>query len=188
MCQSRTYLLTTGAVDPPCRQCASPVMLTWGVAPSPFGLCVAAHSGLGLTHLLFVEDAVQAEALVRHDWPQARLGRDDEQAGNWIADAFSRDRHSEAVSLHVRGTHFQLRVWLALLQIPAGGVVSYGALAASIDSPRAARAVGSAVGANPVAWLIPCHRVILGSGELGHYRGGAARKRALLAWEAAREE
>jgi AraC family transcriptional regulator of adaptative response/methylated-DNA-[protein]-cysteine methyltransferase len=85
----------------------------------------------------------------------------------------------------VRGTPFQVRVWRALLQIPAGTLISYGALATALARPGAARAVGTAVGRNPLAYLIPCHRVIRGTGVIGDYRWGTARKRAMLAWEEA---
>jgi len=90
------------------------------------------------------------------------------------------------LALLVKGTNFQVRVWRALLALPEGTVTTYGQLARHIGEPRSARAVGGAVGANPIAWLIPCHRVIRESGELSHYRWGNTRKAALLAWEAAR--
>jgi AraC family transcriptional regulator of adaptative response/methylated-DNA-[protein]-cysteine methyltransferase len=86
----------------------------------------------------------------------------------------------------VRGTQFQVRVWRALLKVPPGAVVSYGHLAAAIGQPSAARAVGTAVGSNPLAFLIPCHRVIRETGVMGQYRWGWERKRALLGWEGAR--
>ena len=88
--------------------------------------------------------------------------------------------------LLVRGTNFQVRVWQALLRIPTGAVISYGDLARRLGKPGAARAVGGAVGSNPVSYLIPCHRVVREATGLGHYRWGAERKHALLAWEAAR--
>lgn len=166
------------------------VTLTWGVGISPFGLCVAAHSGWGLTTLLFVEDDTQALQALGQEWPLAQLVRDDAQAQQWIDQAFvladSADgKQDQPWLLHVRGTNFQLKVWQALLMIPEGRVTTYGELAHSVGSPKAARAVGQAVGANPLAYLIPCHRVINGSGVVGHYRGGAERKRGLLAWESA---
>jgi len=167
------------------------VTLTWGVGVSPFGLCVAAHSGWGLTTLLFVDDDIEALDALRREWPRAQLVRVDAQAQQWIDQAFalstpSSDADGQPWLLHVRGTNFQLKVWQALLMIPEGRVTTYGELAHSVGSAKAARAVGQAVGANPLAYLIPCHRVINGSGVVGHYRGGAERKRGLLAWEAAR--
>ena len=86
----------------------------------------------------------------------------------------------------VRGTPFQVRVWRALLRVPAGSLISYGRLAAAVDLPRAARAVGSAVGANPLAFIIPCHRVIRETGALGNYRWDPIRKRAMIGWEASK--
>jgi AraC family transcriptional regulator of adaptative response/methylated-DNA-[protein]-cysteine methyltransferase len=100
--------------------------------------------------------------------------------------AWARTR-TPSPSLHVSGTNFQIHVWKALLRIPQGSVASYGDVAAAIGRPRAARAVGLAAGANPVAFLIPCHRVIRQNGGLGGYRWGEARKQAMLTWEAARE-
>jgi AraC family transcriptional regulator of adaptative response/methylated-DNA-[protein]-cysteine methyltransferase len=95
-------------------------------------------------------------------------------------------RAEKPLALLVKGTNFQLQVWRALLEIPAGALASYGDVAAQIGSPGSARAVGTAVGANPIAYLIPCHRVIRESGHLGGYRWGTARKAAILGWEATR--
>ncbi len=163
------------------------LVLTWGMGYSPFGLCVAAHSDWGLTTLLFVENEAEGEQCVRADWPRAQLQRDDHRAQGWLDQAFrpASMRDPASLLLHVRGTNFQLKVWQALLSIPEGRLASYGMLAQGIGSEKAARAVGQAVGSNPLALLIPCHRVINGSGVVGHYRGGTERKRALLAWEEA---
>src|SRR6185295_1244900 len=104
----------------------------------------------------------------------------------WAARAFEGEGRGDGLALYVRGTGFQLQVWRALLAAPPGQLTTYQALAARIGRPTAARAVGNAVGANPVAWLIPCHRVIRGLGTFGGYRWGRARKRVMLGWEAAR--
>lgn len=169
------------------QQGGQALTLVWGVGLSPFGLCLAAHSGVGLTTLLFVDDDVEAETILRNEWPAATLRRDDDQALHWITQAFALPGGAlpQELMLHVRGTNFQLKVWCALLSIPSGSLTTYGALAVTVGSPKASRAVGQAVGVNPVALLIPCHRVINGSGVVGHYRGGAQRKRGLLAWEQA---
>jgi AraC family transcriptional regulator of adaptative response/methylated-DNA-[protein]-cysteine methyltransferase len=105
-----------------------------------------------------------------------------------FGDTARRHASEKGLALLVRGTAFQIKVWEALLRIPAGRVVSYRDLARHVGRATAARAVGSAVGQNPVAYLIPCHRVIRGTGVLGEYRWGSARKKALLGWEAARRE
>lgn len=164
--------------------------LIWGIGWSPFGLCVVAHSGLGMTTLLFVEDEAEALSALCQDWPKATLERNDLLAQQWVDQAFLTEANhcAEDLLLHLRGTNFQIKVWQALLLIPEGQLTTYGALAESIGSVKAARAVGQAVGSNPLALLIPCHRVINGNGVVGHYRGGAQRKRGLLAWEAARTD
>ena len=92
------------------------------------------------------------------------------------------------IKLHLNGTAFQLKVWESLLKIPKGGITTYGAIAQNIDTPKASRAVGTAIGNNPVAFLIPCHRVIQASGNIGGYRWGNTRKSAIIGWEAAKLE
>jgi AraC family transcriptional regulator of adaptative response/methylated-DNA-[protein]-cysteine methyltransferase len=164
--------------------------ITAGFADSPFGRCLIGESPRGLCHLSFVDsgDGAAALAALRENWPRARLQRDDAIASRLTSGIFQRpeNRHSgPALRAFVKGTTFQVRVWRALLQVPPGTLVSYGCLAAAIDRPAAARAVGTAVGHNPLAWLIPCHRVIRETGVIGEYRWGAVRKRAMMAWESA---
>jgi AraC family transcriptional regulator of adaptative response/methylated-DNA-[protein]-cysteine methyltransferase len=117
-------------------------------------------------------------------WPAAQLTRDDDAIAKSATRAFPESlRQGGPLALHVRGTNFQIRVWEALLRIPAGATTSYAAIATAVGNPRASRAVGSAVGANPISWLIPCHRVLRGDGGLGGYAWGPARKRSMLVWE-----
>jgi AraC family transcriptional regulator of adaptative response/methylated-DNA-[protein]-cysteine methyltransferase len=159
-----------------------------GLADSPFGSLFVAWTPRGICRLEFV-DATPAAPLATlvNDWPGAELLRDDTAAANLAGRLFAADsRSSGPLSLHVQGTNFQVAVWRALLGVAPAAVTSYSALASGIGRPRAARAVGAAVGANPVGWLIPCHRVIRQSGEMGGYRWGIGRKRAMLSWEAAR--
>jgi AraC family transcriptional regulator of adaptative response/methylated-DNA-[protein]-cysteine methyltransferase len=162
--------------------------MTAGFTPSPFGDCLAAQSPRGLCHLSFVDsDRKAAWDEVKRLWPNARWRRDDAAAQGLLAEVFVRPGRPEArvpLKAFVKGTDFQLRVWRALLRIPSGQLTTYGQLAAGIGAPSAARAVGSAVGSNELAWLIPCHRVIRQTGAAGEYRWGAVRKRAMLAWEA----
>jgi AraC family transcriptional regulator of adaptative response/methylated-DNA-[protein]-cysteine methyltransferase len=137
-----------------------------------------------LAHLAFWDaDALAAEEEIARAWPAASRRRCDATAAVWAARVFGAYRQPEPVHLFVTGTAFQIQVWQALLRVPEGQLTSYGALAASLQVPTAARAVGSAVGANPIAYLIPCHRVIRSTGELGGYRWGPTRKRALLGLE-----
>ena len=156
-----------------------------GIVDSPFGQCLIADSPRGICCLSFYDKADKevANAEMRDIWPLADITWEPPHARLLAEKIFSSPR---ALSLFVGGTDFQIRVWQALLQIPMGGTTSYGELATLVGNPRAARATGSAVGANPISFLIPCHRVILGNGALGHYHWGPARKRAMLAWEATR--
>lgn len=158
----------------------------WGVGVTPFGNCVLAWTSRGLCHLAFAEEEYVRASVesLRQDWSKAAFVRDDEKAQDWLGNAFQ-SGDAPSITAWVSGTDFQLRVWRSLLAIPVGSLTSYGRLAQAIGMPKAARAVGSAVGANPLAFLIPCHRVIRETGVIGNYRWGHGRKRTLLAWEQA---
>lgn len=162
------------------------LLIAWGVTPTPFGPALLAQSTRGLMKLAFF-DGGEAAALaeLEADWPAAELRRDDAVAAGLAARIFASYRRPEPLQLFLKGTPFQLKVWEALLRVPEGRLVTYGTLATSIGQPSASRAVGSAVGANPIALLIPCHRVIRASGVLGGYRWGEERKRLLVAAEMA---
>ncbi|RYZ79748.1 MAG: methylated-DNA--[protein]-cysteine S-methyltransferase, partial [Moraxellaceae bacterium] len=140
-----------------------PSIIRYGVQQSPFGLLFVGQTPRGICRATFVaEENASAELAVLHkQWPQAHFINDIEVANNFAQRMFSRAHPSDTkIHLQVAGTNFQLAVWRALLRIPAGTAVSYGALAAHVGAPKASRAVGTAIGANPVAFLIPCHRVI----------------------------
>jgi AraC family transcriptional regulator of adaptative response/methylated-DNA-[protein]-cysteine methyltransferase len=162
--------------------------LAWGIHPSPFGDCLLVVSPRGITDLVFVEgDPGAAVEQVEERWPRAELREDPERTGELLERVFPlrrEPRPGEPLPLYLKGSAFQLKVWQALLAVPEGDTTTYGALAQVVGGPRAARAVGQAVGVNPVAWLIPCHRVLRTDGALGGYRYGVPRKRAMLAWEA----
>jgi AraC family transcriptional regulator of adaptative response/methylated-DNA-[protein]-cysteine methyltransferase len=162
--------------------------ISLGFAESPFGGCLLGQGPRGICHLSFVESGCgEAEiAALQKDWPRARLRRDDEAAKQLAGRIFERPVRPPlrpALRAFVRGTPFQVRVWRALLQVQPGTLVSYGQLAAMLGSPGAARAVGTAVARNPLAYLVPCHRVIRETGAFGDYRWGRIRKRAIVAWE-----
>ena len=163
----------------------------YGVHPTPFGPALLAATARGLCglHLLDASqpDAGAALAEIRRNWPQAGFVADAAQTAPLVARAFG-PAAGQPLHLLVRGTNFQVKVWEALLRVPAGQVVSYQHVARAIGQPKALQAVGSAVGANPVAVLIPCHRVIRKEGVLGEYRWGSATKKALIGWEMARAE
>ena len=162
-----------------------PTALAWGRHPSPLGPLLAAADADGLCWLSFVKDGDGdgPERLTAH-WPQARLSENPAATAEAAALAFQPERPlAEPLPLSLYGTPFQLAVWQALLRIPLGALVTYGELAAAVGRPRAVRAAGSAVGANPVSVLVPCHRVIGAAGFPFKYGGGPERKRALLAGE-----
>lgn len=164
--------------------------LQWGVAGSPFGAMFVAHTGRGICRAAFLpgDDATQELSELQTEWPQARCEQNDALAQELVTRLFSlADNSAGPLSLHVRGTNFQLAVWRALLRIPQGQALSYGQLAQAVGHPGSARAVGNAVGANPVAFVIPCHRVIQQSGALGGYRWGPARKQVIQTWERLRQ-
>ena len=156
-----------------------------GIAECPFGECLIGESSLGICHLSLFDPGDSAESIreMQEEWPGAEIVWDHAQAAVLSQRIFSRN-HPESWNVHVRGTPFQLRVWQALLGIPCGKVMPYGALAAGVGKPTASRATGSAVGANEVSFLIPCHRVTRADGSIGQYRWGAERKASILKWEA----
>ncbi len=161
------------------------VTIRYGIHASPFGPCLVATTERGICHLGFVQtsegDAI--DELVK-DWSQATMIEDYKSTAPLIEPIFDlSQRGRESLRLHLRGTNFQIKVWEALLQIPQGTVTTYEGIATRIGNPSALRAVGTAVGRNPIAVLIPCHRVLRKDGAFGSYRYGSARKKALLAYE-----
>jgi len=164
------------------------MQIDYGFAGTPFGEALIAETERGICHLSFIQeegrDAVRD--LLAEQWPKAKLHRSDQRAAELANKIFVRRPQNESrpsLRAFVRGTPFQLRVWRALLNVPAGSLTTYGRLSAAINQPKAARAVGSAVGANPISFVIPCPRVIRETGVLGNYGGGRIRKRAMLGWE-----
>ncbi len=163
-----------------------------GAAASPFGEVFLAATPRGVVHLSFPAGGTAAdeEARLLREWPGASHRRDDAAVRELAERIFDlgAEPAAEPISVLVRGTNFQVQVWKALLRIPAGQLTTYGRVARAIGRPSASRAVGAAVGANRVAFLVPCHRVIAAQGALGGYRWGLERKRALLAFEEARRQ
>jgi AraC family transcriptional regulator of adaptative response/methylated-DNA-[protein]-cysteine methyltransferase len=164
--------------------------IDYGFCSSPFGLCLLATTERGICWMSFAADDGREEAVqhMLNSWDGAHCVENDKLISQLARDVFDpfEGMRGSSLQLHVRGTNFQIKVWQALLAIPFGRLVSYGDIAARIGSPKAARAIGSAVGHNPVALLIPCHRVIRDTGVIGNYRWGGARKKLLIGWEAAR--
>lgn len=160
--------------------------IQYAVHATPFGDTFVATTERGVCSLAFLDEEgpdIHLDAL-RQQWPHATAMRDTAGTRPIIDAMLGREKPGLPLSLYVSGTNFQTNVWRALLQIPMGSVMSYSQLAASMGRPNAARSVASAIAANPIAFLIPCHRVIRESGKVGEYHwGGQTRKQALLAWE-----
>jgi AraC family transcriptional regulator of adaptative response/methylated-DNA-[protein]-cysteine methyltransferase len=182
--KTQTVILDTGR-SRPLNALPDVFDIHYGQSPSPFGICHIAQSPFGICHLSFAgkDDNPSPLEDIRHDWPEATIHTDHTLARKLVGSLF---KQSDTPALLIRGTPFQLSVWRALLAIPEGETTSYGELAKSIRRPKSSRAVGTAVGANRIAWLIPCHRVLRADGSIGGYRWGVERKQAMLAWETAR--
>ncbi len=161
--------------------------IRFGWFETPFGLALAMGTDKGLCGMAFAAEtgAEATMADMRSRWPHASYIEDKTALAPWIDAALNQSGHA---NLHLIGAPFQIKVWEALLSIPSGHVTTYSEIAASVGSPKAARAVGTAVGRNPVSWLIPCHRALRKSGGLGGYHWGLPVKRAMLAWEGVRSK
>lgn len=163
------------------------LVIRWGWFDSPFGPAIAMGTERGICGLGFAaemgEEAAFADLIRR--WPAATFHEDPAALQPWVMAAFGA-RANDETPLFLIGAPFQIKVWEALLHIPSGHVTTYSDLAAAVGHPRAVRAVGTAVGRNPISLLIPCHRALRKSGALGGYHWGLPVKRAILAWEAAR--
>lgn len=158
--------------------------VAWGWFDSPFGAAIVMGTERGICGMGFAAEmgAPEAKQDLMRRWPNARFAQDPEMLAPWVARAFKGDP-ADPVPLFLIGAPFQIKVWEALLAIPSGQVTSYGQIAQAIDNPKAVRAVGTAVGRNPISWLIPCHRALRKSGALGGYHWGLPMKRAMLAYE-----
>jgi len=161
--------------------------INYSFAESPFGNIIVASTPIGICYMAFADDRNEAFELLQQQFPNATYNQVTDTLQQNALFIFQKDwSQLSTIKLHLKGTDFQLKVWEALLKIPMGGLSTYSAIAQKIESPLANRAVGSAVGDNPVAFLIPCHRVIKSTGEFGQYHWGSTRKSAIIGWEAAK--
>jgi AraC family transcriptional regulator of adaptative response/methylated-DNA-[protein]-cysteine methyltransferase len=160
--------------------------ITYQFAETLFGTVLIAATQKGLCHLMFINTLDEAFTELQHRFPKATFQEDQHSLHEAALQLLNglEIKPTSLVHLHLKGTAFQLKVWEALLKIPSGELSSYGKLATSIQQPTASRAVGTAIGDNPIAYLIPCHRVLQTSGKLGGYRWGTPRKSLMIGWEA----
>jgi AraC family transcriptional regulator of adaptative response/methylated-DNA-[protein]-cysteine methyltransferase len=162
------------------------LQINYSFAESPFGNIIVASTAKGICHLAFADDEQVAFKELQDQFPNAAFKQVVDTIQQNALFIFTQDwKNIDAIKLHLKGTAFQLKVWEALLKIPMGGLSTYAGVADTIGNAKASRAVGSAVGDNPVAFLIPCHRVIKSTGVFGQYHWGSTRKTAMIGWEAA---
>ncbi|AMQ01486.1 cysteine methyltransferase [Pedobacter cryoconitis] len=161
--------------------------INYSFAETPFGSILVASTAKGICHIAFTEDAEEALENLKTKFPNAIYRQFADTVQQHALHIFTHDwdRVSE-IKLHLKGTDFQLKVWETLLKIPTAQLTTYGTIAKEIGMPSASRAVGTAIGANPVAFIIPCHRIIQATGSLGQYHWGTTRKTAIIGWEAAK--
>jgi AraC family transcriptional regulator, regulatory protein of adaptative response / methylated-DNA-[protein]-cysteine methyltransferase len=162
--------------------------IAYGYHPSPFGIALVMVSDYGMCGMAFCDPGEERASLadMTRRWPNAQYAEDSAKTAPFAARIFAADKWktNEPVRVTMIGTDFEIRVWETLLKIPMGKAVTYGGLAEAIGKPKAARAVGAAVGRNPISFVVPCHRVIGKSGDLTGYHWGLTRKKAILGWEA----
>lgn len=164
------------------------LQINYSFAESPFGKIIVASTPRGICHMAFADNGtVDALRKLVSRFPNATYNQLTDRLQQNALFIFTQDWSKlDQIKLHLRGTPFQMRVWETLLKVPMGDVTTYSRLADRLDHPQASRAVGTAVGSNPVAFLIPCHRVIRASGIIGDYHWGSTRKTAMIAWESAK--
>ena len=161
--------------------------INYSFAESPFGDILVASTSKGICHMAFADNDKEALKTLQDSFPNAHYKQMVDLIQQNALYIFTHDwKDFDKIRLHLKGTAFQIKVWEALLKIPMGQLSTYGNIADQLDSPGASQAVGSAVGSNPVAFLIPCHRVIQSTGVVGQYHWGSIRKTAMIGWEAAK--
>jgi len=161
--------------------------INYSFAESPFGKILVASTVKGICYMAFADDETKTFAELKKLYPNAEYHQVVDMIQQNALYIFTKDWNKlNEIKLHVKGSGFQLKVWEALLKVPVGQLTTYGSLAAQLDKPLASRAVGTAVGDNPVAFIIPCHRVIQSTGAFGNYHWGSTRKTAMIGWEAAK--
>ena len=169
------------------RNGGADLAINYSFAESPFGNILVASTTKGICYMAFAEDTEETLTALRAEFPNAGFRQITDLIQQNALYIFTKDwRRLNQIKLHLKGTAFQLKVWETLLKIPMGRLSTYKDIATRIGQPTASRAVGSAVGDNPVAFLIPCHRVILSEGSFGQYHWGTTRKTAMIGWEAAK--
>lgn len=181
------FMTIEGMTPAEYRDGGADLAINYSFAESPFGNILVASTSKGICYMAFTDTVAEPFLDLRAHFPNAALRQITDLVQQNALYIFSQDwSRLQEIKLHLKGTEFQLKVWETLLKIPMGGLSTYKDIAGRIGNPKASRAVGSAVGDNPVAFLIPCHRVIQSEGAFGQYHWGATRKTAIIGWEAAK--
>ncbi len=168
---------------------AKDLQIIYSFAQTVFGNIIIASTEIGICYLAFCNNEKETIGNLKHIFPHSSITQFKDPKHVQILEIFQNNqRHISEIKLHLKGTAFQLKVWQALLQIPEGSITTYADIARFIHQPKSSRAVGNAIGSNPIAYLIPCHRVIRSTGIIGNYHWGKARKQAMLGWEAAKND
>jgi len=164
------------------------LQINYSFAESPFGMLLVATTTKGICHLSFADDQLEALNQLKRTFPNARYHQMLDMLQQNALYVFTQDWNQLGeIKLHLKGTAFQLKVWETLMKVPTGRLTTYGTIASKLGNEGASRAVGTAIGSNPVAFLIPCHRVIKSTGLIGEYHWGSTRKAAMIGWEAAKQ-
>lgn len=168
---------------------AEELTINYSYSSSPFGMMITASTPKGICYMAFTDDKNSGLAVLKQDFKKAKFVENRNEMHESALSIFERDwNEPRQIKLHLKGTDFQMKVWEALLKIPTGKLVSYGTIAGDIKLPKASRAVGTAIGSNPIAFIIPCHRVIQSTGNFGNYMWGSDRKACMIGWEASKME
>lgn len=181
------FITTEGMTPGEYKNGAKDLTIHYSFADTRFGQALIASTTKGVCYLAFVTEPEGIQDLTLR-FPKARFKQANDYFQKQALEALEQNKNISDIKLHLKGTPFQLKVWQALLHLPTGTVGTYEHVARAIGQPTSARAVGNAVGANPVAYIIPCHRVIRATGIIGNYRWGKSRKQAMLGWEASRDQ
>lgn len=171
-------------IEPMGSKQTEPLLINYSFARSPFGEMLIASTPRGICMIDFADSKAQSLQRLSLLFPHARINHLNDRRHEDAIKAFTGEDACKEIRLHLKGSDFQLGVWNALLRIPAGRTVTYSQIASLVGQPKACRAAGNAIAANPAALIIPCHRVVRSTGECGNYRWGPERKAAILAWEA----
>jgi AraC family transcriptional regulator of adaptative response/methylated-DNA-[protein]-cysteine methyltransferase len=184
------FIRTEGMTPGEYKNGGAALRINYSFAESPFGNLIVASTHKGICYMAFADEGADAAfELLRLQFPNAAYTQILDNIQQNALFIFGQDwTRPEQIKLHLKGTAFQLKVWETLLHVPSGGLTTYSELAAKAGYTGASRAVGTAVGSNPVAFLIPCHRVIRANGTYGQYHWGSARKNAIIGWEASRRQ